>query len=246
VEMDTARTAAAETRLDAAAAHSNAHDNRIGVVLIGGDLLFREGLKSVLRNGPCIVLGEADSIQGITNSSLETRQPSVVIAMRTDQSPRDYEEWCASIRSIWAKARLLALADREDNAALFDALHAGADGCLYRNTSPDAFVQAIKVVSMGQNIFPTQIGHSFLGPAARKRPNVTPRESDILRALLQGYSNKVIANKLGTTDMTVKAQMRHLLRKLGVANRTQAALWAREFGFNKDVEPDALGFEREH
>jgi len=121
------------------------------------------------------------------------------------------------------------------------ALRAGVDGCLFKDMSPVALVQAINLVALGENVAPLRMARS-LAEGGRGRAatvgeaRLTPREKDILYGLLAGHSNKVIANNLGTTDMTVKAQLRHLLRKIGATNRTQAALWARENGIDRDID----------
>ncbi|MBT6314804.1 MAG: response regulator transcription factor [Alphaproteobacteria bacterium] len=150
-------------------------------------------------------------------------------------------EWVGQIKAMWRHARIVTLSNGADEAMLTAALRAGVDGCLFKDMSPVALVQAINLVALGENVAPLRMARS-LAEGGRGRAatigeaRLTPREKDILYGLLAGHSNKVIANNLGTTDMTVKAQLRHLLRKIGATNRTQAALWARENGIDRDID----------
>jgi two-component system nitrate/nitrite response regulator NarL len=209
----------------------------IAVALVGGDMLFREGLKSLFGRSDLAVLGEFDRASDLESSSAAAYKPTIVMVVSPEFPAADPRSWRENYTRIWPDAKIVVLAFSNDETRLVDSLRMGADGCLFTDMSPSALVQALRLVAMGENVFPTRIGRSFSQVAGRgERPKLTPRERDILKGLLAGYSNKMIANELGTTDMTVKAQLRHLLRKLGVANRTQAALWAREQGVAAEIE----------
>ena len=208
----------------------------VGVVLIGGDLLFREGLKSLFSRSQLSVLGEFDELTSLDDQVSSRCRPSIVMVVRSKGPLSAAGDWRQALRSLWPEAYVIVLASHDEDDALVEALQGGADGCLFTDMSPDALVQSIRLVAMGENVFPTRVGRRLCQQAVSlDRPKLTPRERDILRGLLDGHSNKMIANNLGTTDMTVKAQLRHLLRKLGVANRTQAALWAREQGLDEQT-----------
>src|SRR3546814_489306 len=135
----------------------------------------------------------------------------------------------------WPEASAVVLSSRAEPGDMAQALDAGIGGYLLTDMSPAALAQAIGLVALGENVFPTRLSAGLSGAprtsaSTSRRTTLTPREIDILHGLLDGRSNKVIARSLGTTDATVKAQLRHLLRKICVDNRTQAALWAREHG----------------
>ena len=210
----------------------------IEVIIVGGNSLFREGLKRLFATTSLSVLGEGDTIAELAHVVPSADVPTVIITVLTELPVGAGKEWRAMFETAWPGAHVLTLAGDRNDHAIISSLRAGADGCLFSDVSPKALEQAIRLVSLGENIFPTRIGQLFsLHGGPTQQPKLTPRERDILRGLLAGQSNKLIANELGTTDMTVKAQLRHLLRKLGVTNRTQAALWAREQGL--DAEPEA-------
>ena len=210
---------------------SSAPQAAVSVVLVGGETLYREGVRSMLDRNGVLVLGEFAEVGAPDCAQKGKLAPDVVLALNPDFSVADGQDWRLRLQHVWPGSKVVAMAQPGEEGVLAAAVKAGADGCLFTDTSAEALVQSVKLVALGEGLFPARIAALIAGsgqPCAR--PRLTPREKDILRGLLAGYSNKMIANDLGTTDMTVKAQLRHLLRKLGVANRTQAALWAREQG----------------
>src|SRR3546814_11731911 len=101
--------------------------------------------------------------------------------------------------------------------------------------SPASLAQAIGLVALGENVCPARLSAGLSGVprtsgSTSRKTTLTPREIDILHGLLDGRSKKVIARSLGTTEATVKAQLRHMIRQIWVDNRTQAALRARGNG----------------
>ena len=201
----------------------------VNALVVGGDLLFREGLKRLFAETPIRVCGEAGNIQ---EALALDATPDVAILL---DAPMGKDAGAVGeLRAKWPGVRTVVLGRRADPTMLAAAVEAGVDGCLLTDMSPAALVQSLNLVRMGENVFPTRLTADLMRPrnaleGASGRPiNLTGREIDILRGLLNGQSNKMIANRLGTTDATVKAQLRHLLRKIGAENRTQAALWARE------------------
>jgi two-component system nitrate/nitrite response regulator NarL len=124
--------------------------------------------------------------------------------------------------------------------ALRDAMNAGADGFLMNDVSPEALLQSLELVMLGEKVFPTNLAAMLLdlsnapSPLNSVRGVMTPREHEILQALVTGSSNKMIANRLGITEATVKIHLKTLLRKIDVNNRTQAAIWAVNNGFSAD------------
>lgn len=211
------------------------------VVVVGGDMLFREGLKRLLQTAPFKLLGEVERLADLDGLKLAGARPEIVIVIDAPADPK--AEWVGELKGLWREARVVTLSNGADENVLTAALRAGVDGCLFKDMSPAALVQAINLVALGENVAPLRMART-LAEGGRARPatvgeaRLTPREKDILYGLLAGHSNKVIANTLGTTDMTVKAQLRHLLRKIGATNRTQAALWARENGIERDAEEE--------
>src|SRR4051812_43819098 len=118
-------------------------------------------------------------------------------------------------------------------------MNAGADGYLMKDVSPEALIQSLELVMMGEKVFPTNLAAMLFDLNNASSPmnsirGMTPREHEILQALVTGASNKLIANRLGITEATVKVHLKTLLRKIDVNNRTQAAIWAMNNGVTAD------------
>jgi two-component system nitrate/nitrite response regulator NarL len=143
------------------------------------------------------------------------------------------------LRETYSEARMVVLASDLTVDALRDAMNAGADGFLMNDVSPEALLQSLELVMLGEKVFPTNLAAMLLDLSNAPSPlnsvrGVTPREHEILQALVTGSSNKMIANRLGITEATVKIHLKTLLRKIDVNNRTQAAIWAVNNGFSAD------------
>ena len=112
--------------------------------------------------------------------------------------------------------------------ALRDAMNAGADGYLMKGVSPEALLQSLELVMMGKMVFPTDLAAMLFDMNVIAPPHsvrgLSPREQEILQALVTGSSNKLIAIKLGITEATVKVHLKTLLRRIDVNNRIQAAI----------------------
>ena len=146
------------------------------------------------------------------------------------------------LRGAYPGARIVVLASDFAVDALRDAMNAGADGYLMKDVSPEALLQSLELVMMGEKVFPSNLAAMLLNLDSTPSPmnsirGLTPREQEILQALVTGASNKLIAIKLGITEATVKVHLKTLLRKIDVNNRTQAAIWAMNNGFTAEGAP---------
>ena len=126
-------------------------------------------------------------------------------------------------------ARVLVLTSVTDHAAAAAAMRAGASGVLYKDVDPDALVRAIRAVHDGHLLLAPEAAGTLLHQAAwpaRGLDALTSREREVLAELAQGRSNREIARVLHVSEKTVKAHVSSVLAKLGVQDRTQAALFA--------------------
>jgi DNA-binding NarL/FixJ family response regulator len=134
-------------------------------------------------------------------------------------------------RLAGGRARVIVLTSFGDDDKLFAALRAGATGYLLKDVQPAELVKAIRSAHGGDSpLSPTiatrvveEIAH---GGAPAEVDDLTPRERDVLLLIARGRSNKVIALELGVAEKTVKTHVSHILGKLGLSDRTQAALYA--------------------
>lgn len=209
----------------------------IRAVLVGGDMLFREGLKRFQIEGEVMIVAEVDSVAVAIDDQMFQTDADLVVMLDHMGQGESLLTGLAGLRRRWPGVRTIMIAGEARLSLLARAIEAGADGYLCKDVRPEALLQSINLIMLGMNVFlarlvgqllcQTQAGIAGRGETART-PSLTGREIDILQGRLSGLTNKTISTQLGISEATVKAQLRHLLRKLGVENRTQAALWAVE------------------
>jgi DNA-binding NarL/FixJ family response regulator len=134
----------------------------------------------------------------------------------------------AAIRREMPEIEVLALTSVLEDASVVGAVRAGAIGYLLKDTQAEALCQAIKAAAAGQvQLTPKAAARLMQAISAPESPEaLTERETDVLRLLAQGQSNKQIARRLNNTEQTIKTHVSRILSKLGVQSRTQATLYA--------------------
>jgi DNA-binding NarL/FixJ family response regulator len=137
----------------------------------------------------------------------------------------------ANLRDRGLPARTLVLTSVADQASVTVAMRAGAAGFLYKDVDPDALVRAVRSVHDGNTVLAPEAAGSLVRSGARSGAvagldALTAREREVLAQLAEGRSNREIARLLHMSEKTVKTHVSSVLAKLGVADRTQAALYA--------------------
>src|SRR6516162_6796247 len=150
-------------------------------------------------------------------------------------------EEAADVREIKGRGR----DSRRPELILSACFAAGASGVLVENMSREGLKHSLRLVAAGEKVFPSELatlltsGARMSGPvdarAELRGLNVTEREADVLRCVAHGESNSSIAKKLGLSEAEVATDIKNLMRKLRVSNRTQAALWAVARGLGEPV-----------
>jgi DNA-binding NarL/FixJ family response regulator len=205
----------------------------IRVVLADDHAVVRQGLRTFLDLQDDIeVVAEAADGETAVGATLRT-DPDVVL-LDLVMPGLDGVGVLGRLRARDARARVIVLTSFGDDDKLFAALRAGAAGYLLKDVEPSELVRAIRSAHAGQSpLSPTvatriveEVAHG--GTAAPGE--LTPRELDVLTLIARGRSNKVIARELGVAEKTVKTHVSHILGKLGLTDRTQAALYAVRHG----------------
>jgi two-component system, NarL family, nitrate/nitrite response regulator NarL len=204
-------------------------------ILIESNQLFRQGLKHLLADTRFAVEVEFGTVEQAVASAESATASSLVITGHNGKEPEDLN----LLRDAYPDARIVVLAAELTVDTLRDAMNAGADGFLMKDVSPEALIQSLQLIMLGEKVFPTNLASMLLNLNSAPTPmnslrGLSPREQEILQALVTGASNKLIAIKLGITEATVKVHLKTLLRKIDVNNRTQAAIWAMNNGFSAD------------
>ena len=220
---------------------------RIRVLLVDDQGLFREALATLLGlHSQLEIVGEAgDGEAGVALA--QTLRPDVVL-MDLRMPGMSGVEATRRLRSLVPEARVLVLTTFEDDDEVLAAIEAGAAGYMLKASPAEKLVEAICTVMRGGSPLEPSVASKVMAELARlsRRQSeercqrladpLSARELEVLRALCEGLSNKEIAAKLGLTEGTVKNHMTQVLSKLGVLDRTQAALRAHALGLLKPGE----------
>ena len=201
-------------------------------ILIADDhSVVRQGLRMFLGLDPELeVVGEA--ADGAEALRLARQLRPDVVLMDLLMPVLDGIAATAAIRHELPDTEVLALTSVLEDASVVGAVRAGAIGYLLKDTQADALCQAIKSTAAGQvQLTPKAAARLMQAVSAPESPvDLTERETEVLRLLAQGQSNKQIAHSLHISEKTVKTHVSNILSKLGVQSRTQATLYAIRIG----------------
>jgi DNA-binding NarL/FixJ family response regulator len=213
----------------------------IRVLLVDDQALFREGLETLLSVHKDIqVVGQTSNGQEAVEVAAKV-QPDVVL-MDVRMPILDGVRATRLLKKALPHCKVIVLTTFDDDEYIFDALRNGAVGYLLKDVASAQLVEAIRAAARGESILEPSVAAkviteftrvSSMVPSAQMEGLVEPlseRELEILALIARGASNKEIASQLYIAEGTVKNHMTHILGKLGVRDRTQAALKARELG----------------
>ena len=213
----------------------------IRVLLVDDQVLFREGLETLLSVHKDIqVVGNAGNGQEAVEIAIQIR-PDVVL-MDVRMPVLDGVRATSLLKESLPQCRVIVLTTFDDDEYIFDALRSGAVGYLLKDVDSTQLVEAIRAVARGESILEPSVAAKVIAefsrvssmiPSVQMEQLVEPlseRELEILVLIARGASNKEIANQLYITEGTVKNHITHILSKLGVRDRTQAAIKAKELG----------------
>jgi two-component system nitrate/nitrite response regulator NarL len=215
----------------------------IPAALICDNLLLRSGLQTIFHGTPFAVV-EATSATISGRLPQIASQPALVI-IEVKQNASRLWEVVRQVKDQCPQARIMALADQFDLSLVRFGHDAGVDGFCLAASAPEVLIKSLELVMLGETVLPFAVLRSITdrSPQAGDQPfqdnsvaepklpdleacKFSAREVAILRCLMQGEPNKVIARKLEITEATIKVHVKAILRKIGASNRTQAAMWA--------------------
>ena len=202
------------------------------VVICDDHSLFREGIKSILREEPLIeVVGEAATGAQAVKTALELH-PSVVL-MDIEMPDLSGFDATRRIKQAEESIKVLILTLYDDEQLIARCLEAGASGYVLKDASPSQLIHAIQAVHKGEKYLSpsalSRIVDHYLGRANRAKTRydlLTDREREVLKLLAQGLSIKEVAAHLGLSVKTADAHKSNLMRKLNVHNRSELIKYA--------------------
>lgn len=211
----------------------------IGVVLVDDQTLLRRGLRGLIEMTPDIrVLGEAGDGREALEVIPRVRPDVVLLDVRMPE--KGGVEVLRELRAQDALPPTILLTTFDDDEALFEGVRAGARGFLLKDVTFERLTDAIRVVAAGESLIRPALTERALRGLERiprafdslDPPDpLTPREIEVLRLIAGGYSNREIADTLGTSEGTVKNHTSSILSKLGVRDRTRAVFRAVDLGY---------------
>jgi DNA-binding NarL/FixJ family response regulator len=226
--------------------HADPGDDPIRVLIVDDHAVVREGLRTYLALQDGIdVVGEAQDGEGALEQ-VAALGPDVIL-MDLVMPRRDGIAAMRDLRARGATARVIALTSFADDERIMPAIQAGAAGYLLKNVQPAELARAVRAAHAGEALLDPSVAARLVEAVVQQRaaapaagppaPELTPREHEVLALIVAGMANKRIALELGLSEKTVKAHVGHLLAKLGVADRTQAALLAVRTGLVDPAPP---------
>jgi len=219
----------------------------IQVLVVDDHTLFRRGLIALLSHDTRFVVSDEAADMGEALRCLRKHQPDVILLDNHMPGVRGIDG-IPSLKEAAPNARIMMLTVSENEDDLVNALRAGADGYLLKTNESDQLTDSIVKLLAGESVVSPEMTSKLVAalrtlpagtsttPAAngteasRLFDELSVREREILSQIAQGLSNKVIGRNLDIAETTVKNHVQHILRKLSLASRVQAAVYAVQHG----------------
>jgi DNA-binding NarL/FixJ family response regulator len=204
----------------------------IRVVLVDDHPLVRAGLAQMLDHGDDLsVVGVAGD--GVEAQAVVAEQRPDLVLMDISMPEMDGIEATGLLRSAFPELRVVMLTSFSDRDRILEAIDAGAAGYLLKDAEPEEIIQGIRAAVAGGSPLDPRAATALVEQRQREQTAevaLTPREIEVLQCLGDGLANKAIARRLGIAEKTVKAHLTRVFCAIGVSDRTQAVLWARDHG----------------
>jgi DNA-binding NarL/FixJ family response regulator len=207
---------------------TEASADRISVVLVDDHAVVRTGLAQLLGGAPDIeVVGQAaDGAEAI--EVVRATRPDVVV-MDLQMPGMDGVDATRVIVGEQLGSEVVVLTSYSDSSRIVAALDAGAVGYLLKDADPEDVLDGVRAVSRGESPIHPRVARQLLTTRTEvpvSAATLTSREAEVLELVRKGLANKQIARRLGISERTVKAHLTSVFQRIGVADRTQAAIWA--------------------
>jgi DNA-binding NarL/FixJ family response regulator len=207
-----------------------APQSKIRLLIADDHELVRSGLRSMLADTEIKVVADVATGPAAVKYALENQVDVALLDVRLDDG--DGLNALGRIRLDKPDLPILMFSYSDNPRYVARAVAMGANGYLLKVCTRDELIRAIKTVAAGENLWTRDELRRVTGALATPRiagdidVNLTQREMDVLRQLVNGLTNKQIAETLNISYETIKEHVQHVLRKIGVTDRTQAAVWA--------------------
>ena len=204
------------------------------ILIIDDHPLIRRGIKDlVCMDEHFQVIGESDN--GTNGLELAISLQPDIILLDLNMDKMDGLQTLQAMKSADIDSRIIILTVSDNEKDIVATLRAGADGYLLKDMEPEDMLERLNQVVKGHIVLSQKVSelvvrglHEESRMESREEADLTKREEEILSLIAKGLSNKLIARKLDIVEGTVKVHVKHLLRKLNLRSRVEAAVWAVE------------------
>lgn len=220
----------------------------VATVLVESNNLLREALARILNTAHFNIIASASSLDPVVLTSLRRHQSSLLV-VGASNDPDETVKQIKLFKELNQTGYVAVLAERVRLGDILSIFRAGANACVTKITTCEALVKSLELVVLGETILPREFLPVLLGNedaaferdigahatelaqmASKDMPRLSAQEKRILRCLIDGDPNKIIARKVDIAEATVKVHVKAILRKIRLHNRTQAAVWAMSHG----------------
>ncbi|HEY1729301.1 MAG TPA: response regulator transcription factor [Candidatus Baltobacteraceae bacterium] len=204
----------------------------VRVAVVEGQVLFAKALCQVFASDPGLeVIGDAQTIKDIPTDG---HAPDIIV-IDLDGHPMDFSDTMRYCRQTVPNARVVVLSLNGHAELLQRCLSAGAEAYVLKDITPGELVRAVKAVAGGSTYVDPRIAGNVLRrqtlmPTRSALSDLSERETEIIRLIARGLSNKEIASQLSVSEKTIKNHISRIFAKLGITARTQAAIHAMKAG----------------
>lgn len=199
--------------------------NIIKVIIVDDHELVRSGLKNFFSIYDELSL-LADVSSGRELLDLKNLNEAHVILMDIKMPEMDGPELCSKVKKLYPNIKVLALTSFTDTDSTLEMFEAGAEGVVFKDISPGDLLNSIKKVHRGHKLIDEKMKKLLKNRGNIEKPQLTSREEEILKLLLNGLSNKKISQELYIATSTVKYHMSNIFLKMGVTTRTEVVTYA--------------------
>lgn len=218
----------------------------VAVGIIEDNSLVRAGFRNIFLKTSFQIIVETCSFEAFLEIVGDERDFSAIL-IGIDAGRTEFCEHVRLLRRKFDATRVVAIASSPSDVVFNAALHSQVDGLILQSRPYDAIIKTLELIILGDSVFPKGFVSHILAhnqpvfdrckPDADMVSRLSGRETEVLGLLGRGDANKVISQKLGVSESTVKVHVRTILRKTGAKNRTEAALLAREISAHLPIGP---------
>jgi DNA-binding NarL/FixJ family response regulator len=205
----------------------------IRVLVVDDSAAVRDGLCELLEAVPGMEVVAA-AVDGSSAVQTANQVKPDVVLMDLSMPSVDGVEATRAILADQPTTRVVVLTAFSEQERIFAALDAGAVGYLLKDAEPDELIRGVRAAAAGESPFSPKAGAALVARRSEllRRERLTEREREVLILVSEGLANKAIARRLGVSEKTVKAHLTSVFARIGVTDRTQAALWALRNGIS--------------